>query len=62
LRRAIQRTSKTSLSEKILFKEFRAGQTVVVDVVDGDDGPHLTFEAVEGLPPSVDFDASTPSA
>jgi len=61
LRRAIQTYVEDVLSEKILFKEFRAGQTIVVDVIEGDDGPALSFDAVEGLPPSVDFDAA-PSA
>jgi ATP-dependent Clp protease ATP-binding subunit ClpC len=63
LRRAIQTYLEDPLSEKILFKEFRAGQTVVVDSVDQGEGPILTFEAVEGLPPAMNFDADTaPSA
>ena len=56
LRRAIQQYVEDVLSEKILFKEFHAGQTIVVDVAEGADGPYLTFEGVEGLPPSVDFE------
>ncbi len=60
LRRAIQQYVEDALSEKILFKEFHAGQTIVVDVGEGDEGPSLTFEGVEGLPPSVDFEDSTP--
>jgi ATP-dependent Clp protease ATP-binding subunit ClpC len=60
LRRAIQQYVEDALSEKILFKEFHAGQTIVVDVGEGDDGTSLTFEGVEGLPPSVDFEDSTP--
>ena len=60
LRRAIQQYVEDALSEKILFKEFHAGQTIVVDVGEGDDGMSLTFEGVEGLPPSVDFEDSTP--
>ena len=61
LRRAIQTYVEDVLSEKILFKEFRAGQTIVIDVRDGDDGLELSFDGVEGLPPSVDFDTA-PSA
>ncbi len=57
LRRAIQTYVEDVLSEKILFKDFHAGQTIVIDVATGDDGqPHLTFEGVEGLPQSVDFE------
>ena len=61
LRRVIQQEIEDVLSEKILFKDFRAGQTIVIDCVTTDGAQELTFEAVEGLPPSVDFDA-TPSA
>jgi hypothetical protein len=50
------------LSEKILFKEFHAGQTIVVDAIEGADGLELTFEGVEGLPPSVDFEDLAPNA
>jgi ATP-dependent Clp protease ATP-binding subunit ClpC len=56
LRRAVQQYVEDALSEKILFKEFHAGQTIVGDVAEGPDGPYLTFEGVEGLPPSVDFE------
>ena len=62
LRRAIQTYVEDVLSEKILFKEFHAPQTIVVDVVEGPDGPKLSFEGVEGLPPSVDFEDTTPTA
>jgi ATP-dependent Clp protease ATP-binding subunit ClpC len=62
LRRAVQTYVEDVLSEKILFKEFRAGQTIVVDVADGVTGAHLTFEGVEGLPPSVDFEDLAPGA
>jgi len=36
LRRTIQRMVEDPLSEKLLWKEFRAGQTVIVDARDGD--------------------------
>jgi ATP-dependent Clp protease ATP-binding subunit ClpC len=36
LRRTIQRMVEDPLSEKILHKEFRAGETVIVDVRDGE--------------------------
>jgi ATP-dependent Clp protease ATP-binding subunit ClpC len=61
LRRAIQQYVEDPLSEKILFKEFHVGQTIVVDAGEGDDGTFLTFDGVEGLPPSVDFEESTPN-
>jgi ATP-dependent Clp protease ATP-binding subunit ClpC len=41
LRRTIQRMVEDPLSEKLLYREFRAGQTVFVDVMDGE----ITFEA-----------------
>jgi ATP-dependent Clp protease ATP-binding subunit ClpC len=59
LRRAIQTYVEDVLSEKILFKEFHAGQTVVVDTIEDSEGTRLTFEGVEGLPPSVDFEDLT---
>jgi ATP-dependent Clp protease ATP-binding subunit ClpC len=36
LRRTIQRMVEDPLSEKVLFKEFRPGQTVVVDAQNGE--------------------------
>jgi ATP-dependent Clp protease ATP-binding subunit ClpC len=51
LRRAIQRLVEDPLSERILWKEFRAGETVVVDV----DGEQVAFRAIEGIePPPVE--------
>jgi ATP-dependent Clp protease ATP-binding subunit ClpC len=47
LRRALQRLVEDPLSEKILWKEFRAGETVVVDVEDGE----IVFRAVEDVEP-----------
>jgi ATP-dependent Clp protease ATP-binding subunit ClpC len=48
LRREIQRLVEDPLSEKLLWKEFRAGQTVIVDVRDGE----IVFEGA-GVPPDV---------
>jgi ATP-dependent Clp protease ATP-binding subunit ClpC len=55
LRRAIQRQIEDVLSEKLLYKEFRAGQIIVVDVVTDDDGrKELSFTPHEGFqPPST---------
>ena len=57
LRRAIQRMIEDALSEKILYKEFRAGQIVVVDTEDDPERPgeqRIAFRAVEGFqPPST---------
>ena len=51
LRRAIQRMVEDSLSERLLWKEFRAGETIIVDaepdVATGE--LEITFRAVEGL-------------
>jgi len=62
LRRAIQQYVEDVLSEKILFKEFHAGQTIVVDAVTDDEGTHLTFEGIDGLPPTVDLEGVAPSS
>jgi ATP-dependent Clp protease ATP-binding subunit ClpC len=57
LRRAIQRHIEDALSEKILYKEFAAGQIIVVDVEpdpDREGKQRFTFNAVEGfVPPSA---------
>ncbi|MGD9701920.1 MAG: ATP-dependent Clp protease ATP-binding subunit [Acidimicrobiia bacterium] len=57
LRRAIQRLVEDPVSERILYKGFRAGEIIVVDVEDDPDEPgkqRLSFSAVEGfLPPSA---------
>jgi len=52
LRRAIQRMIEDVLSEKILYKEFRAGEIIVVDTEDDPDKPgekRLKFTSVEGF-------------
>jgi ATP-dependent Clp protease ATP-binding subunit ClpC len=55
LRRAIQRFVEDPLSEKILWKEFHAGETIIVDVVDDE----ITFRTVEGFePPPVELAGS----
>jgi len=52
LRRAIQQLVEDPLSEKLLWKEFRVGETVIVDAEDG----AIVFRAVEGLePPPVEL-------
>jgi len=48
LRRTIQRLVEDPLSEKLLWKEFRAGQTIIVDARDGE----IVFEGA-GIPPDV---------
>jgi ATP-dependent Clp protease ATP-binding subunit ClpC len=59
LRRAIQRLLEDPLSEKVLFGEFSAGSTVLVDA-DGDEERKLTFSAVEtpDVPPVEMADSS----
>jgi ATP-dependent Clp protease ATP-binding subunit ClpC len=46
LRRAIQRMLEDPMSEKVLFREFPAGSTILVEV-DEDDPDQLAFEAIE---------------
>jgi ATP-dependent Clp protease ATP-binding subunit ClpC len=47
LRRTIQRMVEDPLSEKLLWKEFTAGQTIIVDARDGE----IVFDT--GTPPDV---------
>jgi ATP-dependent Clp protease ATP-binding subunit ClpC len=52
LRRAIQRMVEDPLSEKILWKEFRAGETIIVDV----ENEEIVFRSIEGFePPPVEL-------
>jgi ATP-dependent Clp protease ATP-binding subunit ClpC len=58
LRRALQRMVEDPLSEKILWKEFRAGETIIVDVEQDPElgEPVIVFRSVEGLePPPVEM-------
>jgi len=57
LRRAIQRMVEDPLSERILWKEFHAGEGILVDVED-DEIVFRTIEAVE--PPPVELAGSGP--
>ena len=63
LRRAIQRLVEDPLSERLLWKEFHAGQTIMVDVEPDPENPGelvVTFNGVEGfVPPSVEELAAT---
>jgi ATP-dependent Clp protease ATP-binding subunit ClpC len=58
LRRAIQRLVEDPLAEKILWKEFHAGDTIVVDA----EGEDIVFRTVEGVvePPPVELAAGAP--
>ncbi len=52
LRRAIQQLIEDPLSEKILWKEFRVGETVICDA----EGDQIVFRAIEGFePPPVEL-------
>jgi ATP-dependent Clp protease ATP-binding subunit ClpC len=52
LRRAIQQYIEDPLSEKILWKEFSVGETIIVDL----EGEELVFKAMEGFePPTVEL-------
>ena len=57
LRRAIQRYVEDPLSEKILWKEFGAGDTIVVDA-EGDDFVFRSVQRIE--PPPVELAGSGP--
>jgi ATP-dependent Clp protease ATP-binding subunit ClpC len=59
LRRAIQREIEDALSERILWKEFRAGETIVADAEDG----KIVFRSIEGIePPPVEMAEAGPPA
>jgi ATP-dependent Clp protease ATP-binding subunit ClpC len=49
LRRTIQRLVEDPLSEKLLWKEFRAGQTIIVDAQNGE----IVFDGGTIVPPEV---------
>ena len=55
LRRAIQRLVEDPLSERLLYKKFRAGEIVIVDAEDDPESPKgedmIVFRAVEGFEP-----------
>jgi ATP-dependent Clp protease ATP-binding subunit ClpC len=58
LRRALQRLVEDPLSERILWKEFRAGETIIVDVEPDPETSEqvIVFRSVEGLePPPVEM-------
>jgi ATP-dependent Clp protease ATP-binding subunit ClpC len=50
LRRAIQRHVEDPISEKILWKEYEAGETIIVDLTVDDDGEHIEFRKPERSP------------
>jgi ATP-dependent Clp protease ATP-binding subunit ClpC len=58
LRRAIQRMVEDALSERILWKEFRAGETIIVDAEDGE----IAFRSIESIePPPVELAEAGPA-
>jgi len=65
LRRAIQRYVEDPLSERLLWKEFRAGEKIIVDAEPDPESPgntrHITFRSVEGfLPPTSELAGTAP--
>ena len=66
LRRAIQRLVEDSLSERLLWKEFRAGETIIVDAEVDPESPTgekvITFRSIEGFqPPAVEMAEAGPT-
>ena len=66
LRRAIQRLVEDPLSERLLWKEFRAGETIIVDAEVDPESPTgekvITFRAIEGFePPPVEMAEAGPT-
>ncbi|MCB0976878.1 MAG: AAA family ATPase, partial [Acidimicrobiales bacterium] len=56
LRRAIQRLVEDPLSERLLYKQFRAGEIVIVDAApNADTGEQeIVFSSVEGFEPTAE--------
>ncbi len=64
LRRAIQRLVEDPLSERLLYKEFRAGEIVIIDAeVDPEsDDKVIVFRSVEGFePPPIELAEAGPT-
>jgi ATP-dependent Clp protease ATP-binding subunit ClpC len=65
LRRAIQRLVEDPLSERLLYKQFRAGEIIIVDAEpDPETGTtEIVFRAVEGFepPPTPELAEASPS-
>src|SRR5256714_3171397 len=66
LRRAIQRLVEGPLSERLLYKEFRAGEIIIVDTEvdpESDQGEKMiVFRSIEGfVPPTVGLAGAGPS-
>ncbi len=64
LRRAIQRLVEDPLSERILYKEFTVGDTIIVDVeTDAETGERkVTFHTMSGLePPPMELAGAGPA-
>jgi ATP-dependent Clp protease ATP-binding subunit ClpC len=63
LRRAIQRLVEDPLSERLLWKEFRAGEIIVVDAEpdpDNEGQQRISFTSIEGFePPPVEEELAT---
>ncbi len=56
LRRAIQRLVEDPLSERLLWKEFKAGETIIVDA----ENEEIVFRSVEGVDSPPVLAAATP--
>jgi len=66
LRRAIQRLVEDPLSERLLYKEFRAGEIIIVDTEvdpESDKGEKvIVFRSIEGFqPPPVELAEAGPA-
>jgi ATP-dependent Clp protease ATP-binding subunit ClpC len=64
LRRAIQRLVEDPLSERLLWKEFRAGENILVDAEDDPETGErvIVFHASEGFePPSMELAEAGPT-
>jgi ATP-dependent Clp protease ATP-binding subunit ClpC len=65
LRRAIQRLVEDAISERLLWKEYRAGETIIVDAETNEETNEetITFRSVEGFqPPPMEMVETGPPA
>ena len=57
LRRVIQREIEDEISERMLHKEFTAGQTILVETEGSGDDEHLVFSSIAGIGQNMEVES-----